>query len=87
MFSFVENHDFAGKPVFLIMTGNSRKTDEKTGMFEKLVKEKNGNLLDVLFIQRGRIYWQKTPKQVNNEVLEALKDRKELWEEEKAKFQ
>ncbi len=79
LFSFVENHDFAGKPVFLIMTGNSRKTDEKTGKFETLVKEKNGDLLDVLFIQRGRIYWQKTPEQVNEEVLDALKERKEMW--------
>jgi len=79
LFSFVENHDFANKPVFLIMTGNSRKTDEKTGKFETLVKEKNGDLLDVLFIQRGRIYWQKTPEQVNAEVLNVLKERKEMW--------
>ena len=76
LFSFVENHDFADKSVFLIMTGNSRKTDEKTGKFETLVKEKNGNLLDVLFIQRGRIYWQKTPEEVNKEVINALKERK-----------
>ncbi len=81
LFSFVENHDFADKPVFLIMTGNSRKTDEKTGKFETLVKEKNGNLLDVLFIKRGRIYWQKTPEQVNNEVIKALTDREEMWAE------
>ena len=79
LFSFVENHDFAGKPVFLIMTGNSRKTDEKTGKFEALVENRNGNLLDVLFIRRGRIYWQKTPEQVNEEVLEALKKRKKMW--------
>ena len=79
LFSFVENHDFAGKSVFLIMTGNSRKTDEKTGKFETLVKQKNGNLLDVLFVRRGRIYWQKTPEQVNSEVLEALKERKNMW--------
>jgi len=72
LFSFVENHDFANKSVFLIMTGNRKKTDEKTGKFEALVDEKNGNLLDVLFIQRGRIYWQKTPEQVNNEVINAL---------------
>ena len=81
LFSFVENHDFANKSVFLIMTGNSKKTDEKTGKFETLVKEKNGNLLDVLFIQRGRIYWQKTPKQVNNEVVNSLKERKDMWTE------
>ena len=81
LFSFVENHDFANKSVFLIMTGNSKKTDEKTEKFETLVKEKNGNLLDVLFIQRGRIYWQKTPEQVNNEVINALMERKEIWTE------
>ena len=81
LFSFAENHDFANKSVFLIMTGNSRKTDEKTGKFETLIEEKNGNLLDVLFIQRGRIYWQKTPEQVNNEVINALNERKEMWTE------
>lgn len=75
----LQNHDFNGKPVFLIMTGNSRKTDEKTGKFETLVEEKNGKLLDVLFIRRGRIYWQKTPEQVNKEVLNALKDRRKMW--------
>jgi len=85
LFSFVENHDFAGKSVFLIMTGNSRKTDEKTGKFETLVEEKNGNLLDVLFIRRGRIYWQKTPEQVNKEVIDALKERKEMWHRIKSK--
>jgi len=78
LFSFVENHDFANKSVFLIMTGNSKKTDEKTGKFETLVKEKNGNLLDILFIQRGRIYWQKTPEQVNNEVINALMEREDM---------
>ena len=61
------------------MTGNSRKTDEKTGKFEDLIKEKNGNLIDVLFVRRGRIYWQKTPKQLNSEVIMALDKRKELW--------
>ncbi len=79
IWSFVENHDFKGKPVFLIMTGNSRKTDEKTGKFDTLIKEKNGKLLDILFIRRGRIYWQKTPEQVNKEVIQALEERRALW--------
>ncbi len=79
LFSFVENHDFADKPVFLIMTGNSRKTDEKTGKFEQLVKSHNGKLLDVLFIRRGRIYWQKTLTQVNTEVVDAIEKHKKLW--------
>ncbi len=79
LFSFVENHDFAGKSVFLIMTGNSKKTDEKTGEFASLLGKNNGNLLDILFIRRGRVYWQKTSKQVNHEVLTALKIRKQMW--------
>ena len=79
LFSFVENHEFSNKSVFLIMTGNSRKTDEKTGKFEALVKEKNGNLLDVLFVRRGRIYWQKTPEEVNSEVMNALNNREVIW--------
>lgn len=81
LFSSVENHDFANKSVFLILTGNSRKTDEKTEKFETLVEEMNGNLLDVLFIRRGRIYWQPPPEQVNNEVINALNERKEMWTE------
>jgi len=79
LWSFVENHDFAGKKVFLIMTGNSRKTNEKTGKFGPLIEKQNGKFLDVLFVQRGRFYWQKTPAQVNKEVLDALKERKEIW--------
>jgi len=79
LFTFVENHNFANKSVFLIMTGNSRKTDGKTGKFETLVKEKHGHLLDALFIKRGRIYWQKTPEQVNNKVLNTLKERENIW--------
>ncbi len=79
LWSFVENHSFEGKRVFLMMTGNSRMTEERTGKFRLLVEEKNGVFLDVLFVKRGRVYWQKTPDQVNKEVREALIERKEMW--------
>ena len=79
LWSFVENHDFAGKAVFLLMTGNSRLKEELTGKFETLVEEKNGNFLDTLFIQRGRIYWQKTADEVNEEVRDALEARQNMW--------
>ncbi len=79
LWSFVENHDFAGKPVFLIMTGNSRLKQELTGKFSTLVEEKNGRFLDTLFIQRGRIYWRKTPDEVNGEVRDALEARQRIW--------
>jgi len=79
LWSFVENHDFAGKQVFLLMTGNSRLKDELTGKFGTLVEDKNGKFMETLFIQRGRIFWQKTPSEVNKEVRDALEARQSMW--------
>jgi flavodoxin len=79
LWSFVETHDFAGKPVFLLMTGNSRLKEELIGKFGTLVEEKNGKFLGALFIRRGRIYWQKTPDEVNEEVRDALDARQRMW--------
>ena len=59
LWSFVMNHDFAGKPVFLLLTGNSRLKEELIDKFGKLVEKKNGRFLGKLFFRRGRIYWQK----------------------------
>ena len=79
LWSFVENHDFAGKPVFLLMTGNSRLKEELIDKFGTLVAGKNGRFLGSLFIRRGRIYWQKTPDEVNSEVRGALNARQRIW--------
>lgn len=79
LWSFVENHDFAGKPVFLLTTGNSRFKEELIDKFSALVDKKNGKYLGMLFIRRGRIYWQKTPEEVNREVRDALKTRLKMW--------
>ncbi len=79
MWSFVENHDFAGKHVFLLMTGNSRFKEELIGKFGALVEKKNGKFLETLFVRRGRIYWQKTPDELNEEVRAALEARRRMW--------
>ena len=79
LWSFVENHDFAGKAVFLLLTGNSRFKEELVGKFGKLVEERNGKYLGSLFIRRGRIYWQKSPHEVIEEVRGALKSRQNIW--------
>ena len=79
MWSFVENHNFAEKPVFLLMTGNSRRKEEFTDKFAKLVEKKNGRFLDTIFIKRGRIYWQKTQDEVNKEIRDALNERQNIW--------
>ena len=79
LWSFVDNHDFAGKPVFLLMTGNSRIKEALIDKFGTLVEGKNGRFLGSLFIRRGRIYWQKTPDEVNAEVRGALDARQRMW--------
>jgi flavodoxin len=79
LWSFVENHDFAGIPAFLLMTGNSRLKEELIDKFGTLVEEKNGKFLGSLFIRRGRIYWQKTPNEVNEELRDALDARQSMW--------
>ena len=79
LWSFVENHDFAGKPVFLLLTGNSRLKEELIGKFSTFVEEKNGKFLGTLFIRRGRIYWQKTPDEVNEKVRNGLDVRQRMW--------
>ena len=65
------------------MTGNSRLKEERTGKFKTLVEQKNGRYLDKLFIQRGRIYWQKSPDQIYKEIKTALKDRQNMWPDNK----
>ena len=79
LWSFIENHDFKGKHVFLVVTGNSRYKDHMFRDFRKHVETKGGVYLDMLFIKRGRIYWQKTPDQVNKEMRKALNERKDMW--------
>jgi len=78
LWSFVENHNFSGKPVFLMMTGNSRYKEQLTDKFAALVTRQNGSFLDMLFVRRGRIFWQKTPDEVNQEIQQALEDRENL---------
>ena len=55
--------------------------DEAASLKElaKLVEKKNGNFLDSIFIQRGRIYWQKTQDELNKEIHDALEARQSIW--------
>lgn len=75
MWSFVNIQQFAGKKVLLLMTGNSRYEEPLIRKFADRVTAKNGQYLDLLFIQRGRIYWQKTQQEVNKEVVDVLESR------------
>ncbi len=79
LWAFVENHDFDGTPVFLLMTGNSRLKGEYTEEFAELVRERGGVFLDNLFVRRGRFMWQKSSGAVATEVRRALETRRDLW--------
>jgi len=78
LWAFVEQTDFAGRPAFLLMTGNSRYEVEHVERFGDLVAEKNGHLVGHHFIERGRVYWQKPDEVVGAEVRAALDDQPEL---------
>ncbi len=80
LWSFVENNNFSGQKIFLMMTGNSRYKDKFIDEFATLVKQKNGDFTDFLFIRRGRIFWQKTADDVSNEIRDALEERKLFME-------
>jgi len=49
------------------------------GKSGELVEEKNGKFLGLIFTRRGRIYWQKSPDEVNEEMPEVLDARQKLW--------
>ena len=66
-------------PVFLLTTGSSRFKEELIDKFSKFVERKNGKFPGMIFIRRGRIYWQKIPDEVNEEVREALKTHIKIW--------
>jgi len=79
LWTFVEDHDFGGKPVFLLLTGNSRYKQKLVDRFAALVRRHNGRFIGHLFVRRGRVLWQKTPAEVAAEVRSALRARADLW--------
>ena len=80
LWSFVENHNFSGASIFLIMTGNSRYKKYFIDQFANQLASKNGNFIDLLFIRRGRFLWQKNSYEVNREVQLGLENSKKLRE-------
>lgn len=81
MWAFVNSQQFYGKKVFLMMTGNSRYEPAMIEKFADRVTTQNGEYLDMLFVQRGRIFWQKSKQEVNAEVSDALSQLNHKWEE------
>jgi flavodoxin len=79
LWSFVENHDFTGASVFLLMTGNSRLTEERAGKFGPWVEQRGGTFLGRAFIRRGRVYWQRSTSQVHDEAQALIEELSDAW--------
>ncbi|MNR55500.1 hypothetical protein D3C85_1758840 [compost metagenome] len=50
------------------MTGNSRFKQDEIDEFATLVEEHGGRLIQHIFLQRGRIYWQQSRTQLLEEI-------------------
>ncbi len=58
LWAFVERSDLSGKEVVLIMTGNSRYTQDHIDAFAERVAARGGRLVRHVFLRRGRVFWQ-----------------------------
>ena len=79
LWAFVERSDFAGRPVFLLLTGNSRYKAEHVEQFGDAIAAHGGRLVGHAFIERGRVLWQSTAEQVRADVRAALTHNESLW--------
>jgi flavodoxin len=72
LWSFVQGHRFDGAHVVLFNTFNSRFKDDELAEFRQLVEERGATWLEHLYVRRGRIYWQKSPADVRDELRQLL---------------
>jgi len=79
LWTFVEKNDFKEKNVILFNTFNSRFKSEEIEKFRGEIEKKGGRLIDHIFIRRGRVYYQKSGKQLLEESQEKLKEKMKEW--------
>jgi flavodoxin len=77
LWAFVDKNDFKGKPVVLFNTFNSKFKAKYISKFIGLVEEKNGRVLDHLYVRRGRWYAQLSREELLEKFNEIL-DSKEV---------
>lgn len=84
LWAYIEQTDFTGKDMILVTTGNSRFRQEETNIFEKRIEAHGGHLIQHIFLQRGRIYWQKNNEELLDDVRKEICDKyKCSWSFEK----
>jgi len=79
LWTFVEKNDFKEKNVILFNTFNSRFKSEEIELFQREIEKKGGRLVDHIFIRRGRVYYQKSGKQLLEESQDIIKEKMKEW--------
>ncbi len=79
LWAFVGKSKFAGTRVVLFTTFNSRFKDVAITHFGKRVELSGGHFLDHVFVQRGRVIWQKSPEQVRSQMRDRVLERFPMW--------
>jgi len=76
LWTFVSRNDFTGKKVILFNTFNSRFKQEYIDKFKNMIKKNGGELIDHIYVRRGRIIWQMDEEEMVGEFKKIL-DKKE----------
>ena len=75
LWSYLEASDLGGKKVVLFNTFNSRFKDEEIAEFRRLVEQKGGQLVDHVYVRRGRVYDQLSRDEMLAEIRARLDER------------
>ncbi|NOR51602.1 MAG: hypothetical protein GQ470_03185 [Gammaproteobacteria bacterium] len=79
LWSFVENNDFTDKKVILFNTFNSRFKPEMIEQFRNKIEQKGGQMIDHIYVRRGRVLYQKDGDEVVDETRELLTEVVGKW--------
>ncbi|MDH5511239.1 MAG: flavodoxin/nitric oxide synthase [Nitrospinota bacterium] len=79
LWTFVKNSDLTGCKVVLFNTFNSSFDQKEIDRFGKLVEQRGGRLIDHIWVRRGRIYWQKSEKELIEESNRILSEKAADW--------
>ena len=80
LWTFVEKNDFSGKEIVLFNTFNSKFKAEPIKDFQQEVEEKEGRLVDHIFIRRGRVYYQMSGKELIRQAQDLLEKKIREWQ-------
>ncbi len=80
LWSFVEQNDFTGKKVVIFNTFNSRFVEEEFAKFRALIKDRGGEVIDHVYIRRGRVLFQMGDDELVRRSLEIGRSGKARWQ-------